>query len=183
MHSLPAINTDRLYLRKPLAEDISHIVTHANNPKVANMTLNMPYPYHTDDAIQWIAMANKGIEDKSHVIFAITNSADNAFMGGIGLRVNERFNRAELGFWLGEPFWNQGYMSEAVPAVIKFGFRELKLHKIVARHLPNNPASGRVMIKNGMIKEGELKDHVRRKGKYLSLIQYRLTKPEYETAG
>ena len=124
-----------------------------------------------------------GVLSSINVIFAITNSADNAFMGDIGLRVNERFNRAELGFWLGEPFWNQGYMSEAIPAVIKFGFRELKLHKIVARHLPNNPASGRVMIKNGMIKEGELKDHVRRKGKYLSLIQYRLTKPEYETAG
>ena len=100
-------------------------------------------------------------------------------MGGIGLRINERFNRAEIGFWIGEPFWNQGYITEANQQVLKFGFEQVGLHKIYCTHLVDNLASGRVMIKNGMIKEGVLIDHIRKNDDYLSLVQYRLTKNEF----
>mgnify|MGYP006434173225 CR=1 FL=1 len=72
-----------------------------------------------------------------------------------------------------------GFATEAVREIIKFGFKEVELNKIIATHLLNNPASGKVMAKNGMIKEGELKEHVRKNGEYLSLIQYRLTSNEF----
>ncbi len=143
------------------------------------MTLNMPYPYSEKDAIFWINMANEGFEDQNHFVFAICRLADNELMGGIGLRVNKRFNNAELGFWIGEPFWNQGFVTEAAGEVLKFGFEKAGLHKIYATHLIENPASGKVMIKNGMVKEGELVDHIRKDDQYLSLIQYRITKKEY----
>ena len=84
-----------------------------------------------------------------------------------------------MGYWLAEPYWNQGYTSEAAAALLQYGFNTLGLHKILATHLVENPASGKVMIKNGMIKEGELKDHAKKNGVYRSLIQYRLTKEEY----
>ena len=101
-------------------------------------------------------------------------------MGGIGLRINKRFNRAELGFWLGEPFWNNGYITEAAGAALSFGFEKLGLNKIYATHLPKNPASGKVMQKNGMIREGTLVDHIKKGDQYLSVIQYRLTRAEYK---
>jgi len=179
MDSLPVLETDRLRLRMPNAEDIPRMVQHANNKKISNMTLSMPHPYHEKDAIYWINMANQGFEDKNHFIFAICKQSDNLFMGGIGLRLNTRFNRAELGFWIGEPFWNNGYVTEAIGKILEFGFERVGLHKIHASHFVNNPASGKVMRKNGMIREGELVDHIKKGDKYLTIIQYRLTKDEY----
>jgi len=124
-------------------------------------------------------MANQGLKEETNFIFAICRESTSEFIGGIGLRVNKRFNRAELGFWIAEPFWNNGFATEAVGKIIKFGFQEVELNKIFATHLPNNPASGKVMAKNGMVKEGELKDHVRKKEEYLNLIQYRITENEF----
>lgn len=163
----------------PEAKDIPNMVQYANNSKVSRMTLTMPYPYREKDAISWINMANEGFEDQNHFVFAICLLPDGDFIGGIGLRVNKRFNNAELGFWVGEPFWNKGYVTEAAGEILEFGFEQAGLHKIYAAHLIENPASGKVMIKNGMIKEAELVDHIRKGDQYLSLIQYRITKKEF----
>lgn len=173
------LKTQRLILRSPKASDIPRIVKFANNSKVADMTLNIPFPYKEKDAILWINRANKGLQDESKFIFAVCRESTNKFIGGIGLEINKRFNRAELGFWIGEPFWSKGFATEAAGEMIRFGFEDVKLNKILATHLPNNPASGKVMVKNGMVKEGELKEHVRKNEEYLSLIQYRITRNEF----
>jgi len=89
------------------------------------------------------------------------------------------FNRAEVGFWLGEPFWNQGFVAEALELVLRFGFETLGLQKIYAIHLTKNPASGKVLQKNGMIREGKLVDHLREGDEYFDVIQYRLTREEF----
>lgn len=179
MNKFPILETDRIRLRKPGIKDLPRIMEYANNPKVADMTLNIPHPYQEKDAIFWLNMANQGFEDKSKFIFAICLLPTDEFIGGIGLRINDRFNRAELSFWIGEPFWNNGYATEATQEVLKFGFNEVGINKIFATHLLNNPASGKVMTKNGMIKEGKLIDHMKKEDKYLSLIQYRLTQKEF----
>ncbi|MDX1641956.1 MAG: GNAT family protein [Balneolaceae bacterium] len=179
MNSLPVIETERFRLRIPAAKDIPKIVEYANNPKVTRTTLNMPYPYEEKDAISWINMANEGLEDENHFVFAICRTSDDDFIGGIGLRVNKRFNNAEMGFWIGEPFWNSGYVTKAAGEILKFGFDQIGLHKIYATHMIQNPASGKVMIKNGMIKEGELVDHIKKNDQYYTLIQYRITKTEF----
>jgi RimJ/RimL family protein N-acetyltransferase len=124
-------------------------------------------------------MAYKGFEEKTKYIFIIERLSDNQFIGCIGLDVNKRFNRAELGYWIAEPHWNQGYASEATKEMLRFGFEEVDLNKIFGSHYYNNPASGKVMVHNGMIKEAELKEHIKKDGRYLSVIQYRLTKKEY----
>lgn len=173
------LKTERLIIRSPQASDIPRIVKFANNSKVADMTLNIPFPYEEEDAIFWINNANQGLKNKSQFSCAICRKSTNEFIGGVSLRVNKRFNRAGLGFWIAEPFWNNGFATEAVEEIIKFGFEEVQLNKIIATHLPNNPASGKVMTKNGMVREGELKEHVRKNENYLSLIQYRITKNEY----
>lgn len=160
-------------------KDIPRIMKYANNPKIAEMTLNIPHPYKEKDAITWLNMANQRFEEESGYVFAIAELSSDEFIGGIGLEINIRFNRAELGFWIGEPFWNQGYISEATKEVLRFGFEEVGLNKIIAHHFLNNPASGKVMRKNAMIKEGELKEHIKKEGAYKSLVLYRLTQTEY----
>lgn len=179
MEKFPVLETDRLRLRRPMARDIPRIVQYADNPKIEEMTLSMPYPYREKDAVSWLATANRGFDEKNHYIFAICELPSDEFMGGIGLEINQRFNRGELGFWLGEPFWNNGYITEAVEAILNFGFSKLELNKIIAFHMIKNPASGKVMARNGMIKEGELAEHIRKGEEYIDVVQYRLTSQEF----
>ncbi|HLR25379.1 MAG TPA: GNAT family N-acetyltransferase [Fodinibius sp.] len=179
MHNFPTLKTERLRLRGLQVSDIPDIVSLADNRKVADMTLSIPHPYQPKDAVAWINAAIEGFKDGSHFIFAICPLPGNDFIGGIGLEINKGFDRAELGFWIGEPYWNNGYRTEATAAILHFGFNELALNKIYASHFLGNPASGRVMQKNGMIKEGELVDHLKKGDRYLSLVQYRVTRAEF----
>ena len=180
MKAFPVLNTKRLTLKQVGAKDIPTIVKYAGNPKIAQMTLNIPHPYAEKDAIFWINKINQGFEKGTTYTFGIRLNTTDELIGAVGIHPVQRFNRAELGYWIAEPFWNAGYASEAARCVLEFGFRELGLHKIYATHLVENPASGKVMAKCGMIQEADLKDHVRKGDKYYSLIQYRLTKEEFE---
>lgn len=179
MKEFPDLGTERLLLTELTYTDIPAIVEHAGNRKISKNTQNIPHPYTEKDAIFWINAAAKGFHNKQQYTFAIKLKGSREFLGGIGLRIETKHCRAELGYWIGEPYWNKGYASEATKAVLQFGFRELALHKIFATHLEHNPASGKVMIKNGMVKEGLLKDHIFKDDLFHSLVQYRLTREEY----
>ena len=179
MEEYPEIKTKRLHLGRLHWTDVPKIVEYAGHKDVSKTTLNIPYPYEEKDAIFWINSANQGFESKTQYTFAIRKISSDEFIGGIGLKVNTRFNRAEMGYWVGKPFWNKGYTTEAAGAVLGYGFQTLGLHKIHAAYLEENPASGNVMRKNGMIKEAEMKDHFLKDGRYKNIIQYRLTRDEY----
>ncbi len=180
MDPFPLITTPRLALGQLSYTDIPQIIAYAGDAKVSATTLNIPHPYREEDAVFWINSANSGFRDGTQYTFAIRLQATDEFIGGIGLKLQQAFDRGALGYWIGVPFWNKGYTTEAVAGLLCFGFDTLHLNKIYATHLVENPASSQVMIKNGMIKEGELKDHTKKDGVYQSLIQYRLTKAEYE---
>ena len=81
---------------------------------------------------------------------------------------------------MGEPFWDKGIATEAVAAMLKFGFEKVNLNKIYATHFLENESSGKVLVNNKMIKEAELKEHFKNGEIYGSVIQYRLTKMEFE---
>lgn len=175
----PQLLTPRLRLRAFAPADVPPLVALAGNYEVARNTLNIPHPYGEDDARRWVQFTQENYAQQTGYAFAIELRVTGEFIGGIGLTVARRFDRAEAGYWLGQPYWGQGLASEALGAVLRFGFAELQLNKIYATHLAENPASGRVMLKNGMVKEGELAQHTKRDGRYHDLWQYRLTRTEY----
>ena len=179
MEEFPSLQTKRLKLRKLSSADIPYIVKYAGNPKVAETTLNIPHPYAEKDAQYWITTAEDGFNNKTQFTFGIEHKIQNEFIGGIGLKLDHDHNRAEFGYWIAEPFWSQGYATEALAALLKFGFEELSLQKIYAHHLSKNPASGKVMTNNHMLKEAELKEHIKKGNDYEDLIQFRLTRTEY----
>lgn len=186
MKDFPKLVFKRLILDQFKPSDIPDIVAYADNIKIVENTRSMPHPYFEEDAIALINMANQGFKAKNNYIFAIRIKETQAFIGGIGLTLNVDNNRAELGYWLAEEFWNKGFTTEAVQAILKFGFDQLKLNKIVAAYLTSNEASGKVLAKNGMVKEGIFKDHDIKRGtsvednEYVTLIQYRMLNSEYE---
>ena len=180
------LETKRLILNSLSYKDIPKIVEYLHNPKISDNVINIPFPYFEKDAIFWINLANQGRKMGEIYSFAIRSKnneiKENAtldFMGGIGLHIDKKHNRAELGYWIAEPFWNNGFMSEAVEKIIDFGFEILELNKINSTHFLHNLASGKVMIKNKMIKEAQIKEHFKKGEKYLDVIQYRLTREEY----
>jgi len=179
MSEFPKIETERLFLTELEAEDIPEIVKHASNKRISDFTLNLPFPYSAKDAIYWINLANQGFKNQTNLIFAIRVKPNNQFIGGIGLALEQRFNRAEIGYWIAEPFWRNGYATEATRSMIKYGFENLNLNKITSSHLAKNPASGKVMENSGMRKEGELKEHILKQSEYHDVISYGLTKNHY----
>ncbi len=185
MRDFPRIVTRRLILNQIKPADIPDIVSYAGNIKIVENTRSMPHPYYEEDAIAWMNMANEGFKNRDNFMFAMRLKDTHSFIGGIGLTLDVENNRAELGYWLAEKFWNLGYTTEAVQAILKFGFEQLQLNKVIAVYLTANEASGKVMTKNGMIKEAEFKNHDVKRGssiednEYVSLIQYRMLKKEY----
>lgn len=171
--------TPRLLLR-PLADaDAPHLMRLAGSYEVAKNTLNIPYPYGEADAQAWLGLARQHREQGTAYQFALELRATSEFVGGIGLLPEPRHNRAEVGYWLGQPYWGRGLATEALEAVLRFGFEQLGLNKVFATHHAGNLASGRVMEKNGLVLEGRLPQHVRRDGQYLDLWQYGLLRQHY----
>jgi len=180
MDKLPTIETERLILTELSANDIPEIVSKASNKNVSEFTLNLPHPYSEKDAVYWINLANQGFKNGTHYIFAIKLKTDHEFVGGVGLTLEKKFDRAEIGYWMAEKFWGKGYTTEATKAIMQFGFETLNLNKLTSCHLGKNEASGKVMQKSGLKREGELKQHMKKKGVYHDLILFGLAKDDYE---
>ncbi|MDW3650321.1 MAG: GNAT family N-acetyltransferase [Bacteroidia bacterium] len=181
MKIFPELQSERLILGEILPRHVPEIAELVNNPKIAQMTLHIPHPYERKDAEDWIIKVRQNFENEGRYSFGIRLKSTDAFIGAMGIHPNKEYFKAELGYWIGEPYWNQGYASEALGAILKFGFEELGMNKLFAQHLIDNPASGKVMIKNGMIKEGVLIDHIKKGDEFQSLLQYRLTLAEYKS--
>lgn len=179
MKNYPSITTTRLTLVPPKIQDVPTIVQYAGHADVAKTTANMPHPYHEEDAIFWLNMSYQGFKQGDKAVFSIRDKSTDAFMGGIGLHIDEAHNRAELGYWIAVPFWNQGFMTEALTALLKYGFETRELNRIYAVHMIENESSGRVMAKSGMKKEGIIPDAVHARGDYRTLVQYGLTREDY----
>lgn len=122
-------------------------------------------------AEEWIGGHESAFQQGSRMVFAITLKSGE-LVGAIGMSINEKHRRGEPGYWIGKAFWNNGYCTEAVQEVVRYGFEELGLNRIEARHMTKNPASGRVMAKAGMKLEGTLRQHVLRWDSFEDLVIY-----------
>jgi ribosomal-protein-alanine N-acetyltransferase len=158
----PSLYTDRLVLRPYSLGDAPDLVRLAGAREVAATTLRIPHPYTEQDAREFLSARHADSEAGPETRFAITLRSDSELCGGIGLRLDPAHQNAELGYWLGVPFWGQGYATEAGRAVVDHGFDRLGLHRIYASHFAHNLASGKVLRKIGMKHEGCLRGHIRK---------------------
>jgi [ribosomal protein S5]-alanine N-acetyltransferase len=155
MEVFPELYTTRLKLRKIQIEDMDALVQYANNKKISDNIVNIPYPYREPDAVFRMSYVVQGFKNKLRYVFAITLKETAEFIGEISLHFDNDKKVAQLGYWIGEPFWNQGIGTEAVQRILKFGFEKLNLSIIFATVHTENGASAQVLIKNGMTKHHE----------------------------
>lgn len=162
--ALPRITTPHLVLRPLTMADAPDVQRLAGDRAIASTTASIPLPYEDGVAEQWIATHRRRFEEDAGLDLAVTRGADGLLVGAIGLRVERAHDRAELGYWIGKPYWGRGYATEAARALVHYGFDSLRLHRIYARHLTRNPASGRVLRKIGMTHEGHRRQHEKKWG-------------------
>ena len=169
----PTINTQRLVLRPFDEADCDTVQELLQCKEIAANTRTIEHPYPDGAARIWIGTHLPKWNRGEAAIFAIT-LPDNpqAAIGAIGLEINAPDENAELGYWIGQPFWGRGICSEAAQAIVDFGFQHFGLKKIHAHHVASNPASGRVMEKIGMAKEGYLKSHIKKWGVFQDVVFY-----------
>jgi RimJ/RimL family protein N-acetyltransferase len=158
----PTLTTARLVLRPFVPEDAPEVRRLAGAAEVAATTLVIPHPYPEGAAETWIGGHAEAFDRRRQVDLAITLRDGGALVGAIGLVPDSRLETAELGYWIAVGHWGRGYATEAVCAVIPYGFATLGLHRIQAQHFLGNPASGRVMEKAGMRYEGIRRGAVRK---------------------
>ena len=121
---------------------------------MASTTLSIEHPYEDGMAEKWIKSSQRKVAAGKLMTFAITLLTDESFLGAIGLHLDDTVKRGELTYWIGKPYWNQGYATEAVRTVLNIAFLTLKLDRVYAAHFSRNPSSGHVMQKAGMLYEG-----------------------------
>ncbi len=144
--------TERLRLRHFTPDDAADIRKLANNWNVARMLGRMPYPYPDGAATKWIA-THDGMRAEGRE-FPLAIEWNGAFIGATGVVMHDNGD-CELGYWIGEPYWNKGCATEAARAVIDYAFDDLGASRVVAGHFAENHASGRVLTKLGFRYTGE----------------------------
>ena len=166
----PLLSTARLRLRRFDAEDAAQVQGLAGDAQVADTTLVIPHPYPDGAAQAWIAGHADDWAAGRSVTWAIARSGDGALLGAVALRLRLANHHAVAGYWVGREHWGQGVATEALSAVLAWGFDGLGLHRIEATHLRRNPASGRVMEKAGMRVEGVLRESVCKDGRLEDVV-------------
>ena len=165
---------------RPYAEaDVAELVPLIGTREVAATTLRIPHPYTEQDARAFIA----GALEPGKILLAITLRSDGRQIGGIGLRVEQQHQHAELGYWLGVPYWGKGYATEAGREVVRYGFQDLKMHRIFASHFGHNPASGKILVKLGMRHEGCQREHLRKWDQFVDSVLYGMSQQEWKGRG
>jgi [ribosomal protein S5]-alanine N-acetyltransferase len=174
---LPPLQTELLTLRPYAVADIPTLVPLIGAREVAATTLRIPHPYSEADARDFIAATKEDLSTGNELRLAVIVRESGSLCGGVGLRIEADHRRAELGYWIGVPYWGKGYATEAATAMVNYGFDTLGLHRIFAGHVANNLASARVLKKIGMRHEGSQGGHILKWGEFLDLELYGILTP------
>jgi ribosomal-protein-alanine N-acetyltransferase len=159
--------------------DRNALIKYANNHNISKLLRDQfPFPYTPTDADSWLIQA---CSQHPETNFVIANKKE--LIGAIGINPQEDVNRfsAEIGYWLGEPFWNKGIMTKALKSFTEFAFNKFQLNRIYANVFEGNPASEKVLSKAGYIKEATLRKAVFKEGKFLDQYIYAVLKDEFLT--
>ena len=175
-----SLQTSRLELNPFLPAEAAELQAAINDRDIAAMTRSIEYPYTVEMASAWIATHDDLWQEGKSVIFAIRLRETGELVGAIGLEICELDHCAELGYWVAKNHWGNGIATEAAAKAVEFGFEILGLNRITAHHMTRNPASGRVLEKLGMLREGLLRKHARKWGEFYDVAIYGLLAQDWE---
>ena len=162
------IKTKRLILRKPDNSNKRDLIKQIGNIKVSKSLSRVPYPYTMDHATEWLKTITQRTHKYNYSIFL-----NLTLIGGVSLILQDD-GSYELGYWLGENFWGNGYATEAAKGLLNDIFKNEKNPKITSGYLQGNIASANVLSKLGFKKTGEVKEYSLSLDKSVTLVKTKL---------
>ncbi len=174
------LESERLIYRKLEISDFDEFYRLLQNDKRVIKYFIMQYQDNKEKALEAFMKLTSQYEDERCYRWAICDRNNNFIGLVLCCGLNDMFHSAELGYCLGHEYWGNGYATEALERIIKFFFEEVGVNRITAEHIDENPASGRVMQKAGMIYETVAKEEIYYNDKYYDSVHYRILKSEYE---
>lgn len=148
----PVVETRRLALRAPGAQDAMRLAALANDIDIARMTKRMPHPFRIEDAEAFVLQVAS--QDPARAQTFVIDHEDVGPVGVIGLFEGDD-RVPETGYWIGREFWGRGFATEALEGAMVWASRRWRRRGLVAGHFSDNPASGRVLEKAGFLYTGE----------------------------
>ncbi|MFA5805745.1 MAG: GNAT family protein [Melioribacteraceae bacterium] len=177
---IPIIETERLILRKITVDDVNDIFEYASIPDVTIFVLWATHKTKLD-SINFVKFADEQFNNNISLIWGIVIKSEKKLIGSIELRGWNTIHKCgDVGYTISKKYWNKGYVSEAMKAVIKFGFEILHLNRIEAHCEEENIGSWKVIVKCGMKYEGTLREKVFIKERFRSMKMYSILKKEWK---
>lgn len=171
---------ERIILRPLKTSDAKDIYLNIQDKRIIENTLRIPWPYKFQDAQIFIKKTQRSYRKKRDFVFGTELRGKKEVIGCISLEnVKFEHKNAEIGYWLGSKYWNQGIMTEAGKLLLNFAFRKLKLHRVWGCAFSDNIASQRVFEKLGFKKEGLHRETSWRGGRWRNNIRYGLLDREF----
>ncbi|HKM34653.1 MAG TPA: GNAT family N-acetyltransferase [Lachnospiraceae bacterium] len=182
VNEFPVLETNRLVLREIRINDAEAIYDYLSDSEV------IKYLEGSTDSIEeakgYISCISEGYEKRTDIRWGIELKENNTLIGDCGLgHINEPKTPTELGYILSKKYWNKGYMSEALKAILEYGFEELRLHRIQGWTHPDNIISSRLLLNNGFTKEGLHREfvYVWHKGIYIDVDMYAILSQDFKS--
>lgn len=170
--TFPILTTDRLVLRELRHSDVEQVFVMRSDPLVMQH-VNRPLAKTVEDASALIDLITTTVAANDAVQWAITEKNDDTFIGIIGFwRMVKEHHYGELGYMLARDHWGKGFISEAIAAVVPFGFNTLGFHRVEAITRPANVASIRALEKNGFVQEAHLKENTFANGAFHDSLHF-----------
>ncbi len=176
---IPVLETERLVLRPFEIKDAKAVQLLASDYDIYKTTLHIPHPYEEGMAEAWIGRQPEDATERHLLHWAIVDKKEAAILGCVSIGMSPKRRIGEIGYWLGKPYWNKGFGTEAGKKVMAYGFEALDLNRIYGRHFAENPASGKIMEKCGMKFEGLLRADQIKEGKFVDICYWGVLKSEW----
>lgn len=173
------LENEALIMRPLESTDSDAILALAAAPEIAANTF-VPHPYTPEAAGEFIQRGQAGWRDGEAYVFGIIEKSSQCFAGCMGIHPVPEHNRAEVGYWIGLPYWGRGLATAALRLLLQFGFERLELNRVEAGHFVHNPASGRVMEKAGMRFEARRCQYVLHHDQYKDVLWYAILRGDYQ---
>lgn len=179
-HPFQNLETERLLLRRLNDNDVNEVLELRGNPETMKF-IPRPLAKNTDDALEHIKMINDKIDENIGINWAVTIKGSDKMIGLLGhYRIQPENHRAEIGYMILPQFQGKGYVTEAVKAVMEYGFNQMNLHSIEAVIDPGNYASEKALQKIGFVKEAHIHENELYDGKFWDTVIYSMLKRNYK---
>ena len=174
------LETERLILRPIEETDVPALFPLINDADVARNLMKVPHPYPEEEYVPFIRKVREAMQRREQFDMAIVLKETGLPVGSCAIEdISWEHMRGEIGYWLGQKYWGQGYMTEAVRRMAQFAFEELGFQRLHAYCFTWNAGSIRVLEKTGFRREGHIRRAVKKGDEFIDVFLYGLLRQEF----